>query len=110
MALAKLAEGRLAFPSEISGGFLRALFRQGPQSDESLSDPALTRREKEVLELVGRGLTNKEIVKELCRSVAIVKHHVHHVLENLGLSRRADAMRRVHDAPWLDRPTSNGTE
>lgn len=100
-ALADIVAGRVTCPPEISGGLLRALFRQGPQSEESLSDPALTRREREVLFLLGHGLSNKEIGKHLCLSVATVKHHVHHVLEKLGLSRRAEAMRRVRDAPWL---------
>jgi len=85
---------------------LRSLYRKGPQSEELLSDPALTRRESEVLELIGRGLTNKEIGRELCLSVATVKHHVHHVLEKLGLSRRTEAMRRVRDAPWIIRHLS----
>ena len=62
-----------------------------------------TRRGSEVLELIGRGLSNKEIGRQLCLSVATVKHHVHHVLEKLGLSRRAEAMRRVRDAPWIVR-------
>ena len=105
-ALSDIVEGRVACPPEISGGLLRALFRKGPQSEESLSDPALTRRESEVLELIGRGLSNKEIGRELCLSVATVKHHVHHVLEKLGLSRRAEAMRRVRDAPWIARISS----
>ena len=108
-ALVDIVEGRVACPPEISGGLLRALFRNGPQSEDSLSDPALTRRESEVLELIGRGLSNKEIGKELCLSVATVKHHVHHVLEKLGLSKRAEAMRRVRDAPWLGRASSAGT-
>jgi len=33
--------------------------------------------------------------------VATVKHHVHHVLEKLKLRKRAQAMRLVHDAPWI---------
>ena len=107
-ALLDIVAGRVACPPEISGGLLRALFRKGPQAEESLSDPALTRRESEVLELIGRGLSNKEIGKELCLSVATVKHHVHHVLEKLGLSRRAQAMRQVRDAPWLGRVAAMG--
>jgi two-component system, NarL family, nitrate/nitrite response regulator NarL len=102
-ALSDIVEGRVACPPEIAGSLMRALFRKGPQSEEPHSDPALTRREAEVLELVGRGFSNKEIAKELCLSVATVKHHVHHILEKLGLSRRAEAMRRVRDAPWLVR-------
>jgi DNA-binding NarL/FixJ family response regulator len=106
--LHEIVAGRLTCPPEIANGLLRALFRTEPQSDEPESDPALTRRESEVLELLGRGFSNKEIGSELCLSVATVKHHVHHVLEKLKLERRAQAMRRVRDAPWLARSASSG--
>jgi DNA-binding NarL/FixJ family response regulator len=108
-SLTEIVAGRLACPPEISGGLLRALFRKEPQSKETDDvDLALTRRESEVLELLGRGFSNKEIGSELCLSVATVKHHVHHVLEKLKLERRAQAMRRVRDAPWLGRMASSG--
>jgi DNA-binding NarL/FixJ family response regulator len=107
-SLLEIVAGRLACPPEISGGLLRALFHKEPSSDESQLDLALTRRESEVLELLGRGFSNKEIANELCLSVATVKHHVHHVLEKLKLERRAQAMRRVRDAPWLGRTASMG--
>jgi two-component system, NarL family, nitrate/nitrite response regulator NarL len=100
-ALTEVAQGRLACPPEISGGLLRALFRRERRFDPSEVDLALTRRESEVLQLLGRGLSNKEIGSELFLSVATVKHHVHHVLEKLKLSRRAQAMRRVRDDPWI---------
>ena len=103
-----IVSGRFSCPPEISSGLLRALFRSDPQSEESESDPPLTRRESEVLELLGRGFSNKEIASELCLSVATVKHHVHHVLEKMQLERRAQAMRRVRDAPWLGRAASSG--
>jgi len=105
-ALAEIVAGRLACPPEISGGLLRALFRRDPRSEEPEIDLALTRRESEVLRLLGRGLSNKEIGCELFLSVATVKHHVHHVLEKLKISRRAEAMQRVRDAPWIA-PTSS---
>ena len=107
-SLAEIVAGRLACPPEISGGLLRALFRKESGADESDVELALTRRESEVLELLGRGFSNKEIGAELCLSVATVKHHVHHVLEKLKLERRAQAMRRVRDAPWLARTASIG--
>lgn len=100
-ALSEIVAGRLACPPEISGGLLRALFRRDARSDELDLDRALTRRESEVLQLLGRGLSNKEIGSELSLSVATVKHHVHHILEKLQLSRRAEAMRRVREAPWM---------
>lgn len=108
-ALKDISLGKLACPPEITGGLLRALFPRGPQSDESPSDPILTRREREVLDLLGQGLSNKEIGNHLCLSVATVKHHVHNLFEKLGLTRRADAMRRVRDAPWLARVASLST-
>jgi len=107
-SLSEIVAGRLACPPDISGGLLRALFRRDSPADESDLDLALTRRESEVLELLGRGFSNKEIANELCLSVATVKHHVHHVLEKLKLERRAQAMRRVRDAPWLGRTASVG--
>ena len=107
-SLFEIVAGRLACPPEISGGLLRALFRREPNPVEPNPSLALTRRESEVLELLGRGFSNKEIANELCLSVATVKHHVHHVLEKLQLQRRAQAMRRVRDAPWLGRTASVG--
>ncbi len=103
--LGEIVKGRLTCPPEISGCLLRALFRKesDSESSESNSDPDLTRREREVLELLSQGLSNKEIGEKLCLSVATVKHHVHHILGKLNLQRRAQAMRRVRDAPWIAR-------
>jgi DNA-binding NarL/FixJ family response regulator len=59
---------------------------------------ALTSRELEVLALVARGLSNKEIAGELTVSVPTVKTHVHNLLHKLGARRRADAGRLLHVA------------
>jgi two-component system nitrate/nitrite response regulator NarL len=103
--LSQIAAGHLACPPEIAGGLLRALFRTESRSAEPDAHLVLTRRESEVLQLVGGGLSNKEIANELCLSVATVKHHVHHILDKLKFKRRTQAMRRVRDAPWIA-PTS----
>ncbi len=100
-ALSEIVAGRLACPPEIAGGLLRALFGREAETQTSDAELSLTQREGEVLALLGRGLSNKEIGTELCLSVATIKHHVHHVLEKLKLKRRTQAMRRVRDAPWL---------
>ena len=105
-ALSEIVAGRLPCPPEIAGGLLRALFGREQRTQESDLHLALTRRESEVLELLGRGFSNKEIAGELCLSVATVKHHVHHVLEKLQLQRRAQAMRKVREAPWIARVAS----
>jgi two-component system, NarL family, nitrate/nitrite response regulator NarL len=100
-ALPDIVAGRLACSSAISGGLLRALYRTMSDESESRVAESLTQREGEVLQLIGRGLSNKEIARELCLSLATIKHHVHNVLDKLGVSRRAQAMRRVRNTPWI---------
>ncbi len=51
----------------------------------------LTRREREVLEAIGRGLSNKRIAHELGVSEKTVKTHVGHVLAKLGVADRTQA-------------------
>jgi two-component system nitrate/nitrite response regulator NarL len=51
----------------------------------------LTLRELEIVELVDRGLSNKEIARELCIELPTVKNHVHRILDKLGVRRRTDA-------------------
>jgi DNA-binding NarL/FixJ family response regulator len=83
---------------------MHALFRIDAPPQEAGLDRSLTRRESDVLQLIGRGLSNKEIARELVISVSTVKHHVHNLLDKLQLQRRSQAMRRVRDAPWLVSP------
>lgn len=56
----------------------------------------LTVRELEIVELVGQGLSNKEIAQELCIELPTVKNHVHRILDKLNVRRRADAAALVH--------------
>jgi two-component system NarL family response regulator len=51
----------------------------------------LSVREREVLELLGRGLRNREIAERLVVSDATIKTHVRHILEKLRLRNRAEA-------------------
>jgi DNA-binding NarL/FixJ family response regulator len=51
----------------------------------------LTPREREILELIGQGLTNQEIADRLVIQVGTVKNHVHNILQKLDVSSRQDA-------------------
>jgi two-component system nitrate/nitrite response regulator NarL len=55
-------------------------------------EPPLTRREREVIVLIGKGLTNKQIAGSLRIELPTVKNHVHNILEKLRVSRRTDAV------------------
>jgi DNA-binding CsgD family transcriptional regulator/tetratricopeptide (TPR) repeat protein len=63
----------------------------GPRTATRADPHGLTRREQEVLGLLGDGLTNAEIAARLVLSVKTVDHHVSAVLAKLGVGTRAEA-------------------
>lgn len=61
----------------------------------------LTRREQQLIEMISRGLTNKEIAAQLNLSEQTVKNHVHRVLQKVGAGDRLEAAElcRIADHP-----------
>lgn len=68
---------------------------------ETTPGPDLTQREIQILELLAQRLSNKQIATALTLQLPTVKNHVHHILQKLGVRRRADAVQwaRFYDAP-----------
>ena len=66
---------------------------QGLRSEDAQTLPGaeLTERELEVLQLITRGLSNKDIAQDLHISLKTVKSHVSSILSKLGLSSRLQA-------------------
>lgn len=67
------------------------------QAEGGEKDPApvLTRREREIVDLIDQGLSNKEIASRLGIEIATAKNHVHHILEKLQLRRRSQVGSRL---------------
>jgi DNA-binding NarL/FixJ family response regulator len=79
---------------------LAAEFRPGVRAH-------LTRRQREILELIAQGLSNKEIARELNIERATVKNHVHSILEKLQVQTRAAAVAQAR--LWGDGPRRSTT-
>jgi DNA-binding NarL/FixJ family response regulator len=60
--------------------------------------PELTDREREVLDLLARGLTNAAIARRLVVSDKTVRNHVSNVFAKLHVADRAEAVARARDA------------
>ena len=74
------------------------------QTPASASRARLTQRELEVLELLAKRSSNKQIAKELCLSLYTVKNHVHNILEKLSVDSRLEAVDYARRENWLVEP------
>ena len=66
--------------------------RGGPRKEQEEDVlPGLTEREREILELIGEGLTNRQIGRRLYLAEKTVKNHISRLLAKLGVERRVQA-------------------
>ncbi|MCH7229796.1 response regulator transcription factor [Glycomyces sp. L485] len=87
-AVRKVASGASLLDPRVTGAVLERL-RSGPQRSPELE--ALTEQERRILELIGEGMTNREIAEQMHLAEKTVKNYVTRILAKLGLKRRTQA-------------------
>ncbi|MBP2323503.1 putative ATPase/DNA-binding CsgD family transcriptional regulator [Kibdelosporangium banguiense] len=88
---AALARGKAMSPAEV----VEFTLEKAAPSHEKATAAQLTRRETEIAELVGQGLTNKEIAARLVIAQRTAEGHVERILDKLGFRSR------VQIAAWI---------
>lgn len=86
-AIRAVAGGQAVFDASVASRIISGR----PQGNDGLEDP-LSEREMEVLQLMAKGLSNKEIGRALWIGETTVKTHVSHILRKLDQSDRTQAV------------------
>jgi two-component system response regulator DevR len=93
-AIRSVANGEAICPPTLCMTLFKYVSSQWAQVPNVLikRDLALTRREQQLLQMLGLGLTNKEIASQLFLSEQTVKNHVHRILRKVGVSDRMEVV------------------
>ena len=93
-----VADGADVLPPELTGSLFGQIARQAVSRGRTpvLEGVRLTERERQVIDLLGEGLSNKEIAARLHVAIHTVKSHVHNVLEKLALHTRLEVAAFSH--------------
>ena len=99
-SIKQVHEGYAVFSPKLAGFVLSAFQNGGVAPEGEIHDDELDRlsaREQEVMRLIARGYTYKEVAAELFISVKTVETHVSAVLRKLQLSNRTELTRWAAD-------------
>ena len=93
-----VAGGEKVLPSRMTESLFSQIAKEavGMGRAELLEDVRMTRREREVIELIGEGLSNNEIAQRLNIATHTVKSHVRNVMEKLALHTRLQIAAYAH--------------
>jgi DNA-binding NarL/FixJ family response regulator len=93
-AIRSVSHGHAVFPPQICVSLLRDISLQQPTLPPTpiRFDSGLTRRQQQLVPLLAKGLTNKEIASHLNLSEQTIKNHVHNILRRVGANNRFQVM------------------
>jgi len=86
-------QGEKILPSNLTNSLFTQIVHEavnGPKEQLLIRSVRMTKRERQVIELVSDGLTNKEIGQKLHLSPYTIKSHVHNILEKLAMHNRIE--------------------
>lgn len=94
----EVARGTRVLPTSLTSSLLTQIAELATRSGAGNPYTAvkMTKREREVVELIAEGLSNKQIALRLHLAVDTVKSHVHNILEKLALHTRLEIARYRH--------------
>ena len=104
-----VAKGLQILPPNLTGSLFSQIVEQAINASEPsalIDSVRMTKRERQVIELISEGFTNKEIAQQLHLSTYTVKSHVHNILEKLALNTRVQIAKYEHDS----RKTSSASD
>lgn len=88
-AIRTVASGQASCPPAYSRVLFDCVAGRGPSGlPGRRTQWSLTRREQQLIPLIGRGLTNKEIAAHFSLSERTIKNHIHRILKKVGASDR----------------------
>ena len=96
LAIRAVARGEAIFGAAIAQRMIR-YFAALPQDATAIRFPELTEREREILQLIAEGLSNKSIANRLVLSLKTVQNHVSHIYSKLQVADRAEAIVRARE-------------
>jgi two-component system nitrate/nitrite response regulator NarL len=97
-AVESAAQGELRCSPAVAATLLRRVAKLASRQGNAGEDARMTRREREILELIDHGMGNKQIAARLFIEIATVKNHIHNILEKLGVTSRAEAAAKMRRA------------
>lgn len=86
-AIKQILSGQIYYPDD---------YLSGANPSNALS--SITSRQKEILFLLEKGKSNKEIATELDIVESTVKRHLHNIFQRIGANNRVDAIRIIHQS------------